>query len=198
MPTADGISKVRGEMYARAVDEAGDRLRELRREEWENLGVGALALGLALVATQVRPALAVPFFLGGLAVGASGLRALWRHWDLLDGLADERDAYVIPEVLAHASREATMDRRRSFATVIRALLPRRVLDARFASVTEELDGLASELDDGGLELDPACAVACMRLLSDPESPLFDPGVSPIELRACIRRVRSGFAPRMPD
>ena len=186
-------------MYARAVDEAGDRLRELRREEWENLGLGALALALALVATQVRPVLAVPLFLGGLAVGATGLRALWRHWDLLDGLADQRDAYVIPEVLAHASREATMERRRGFAAVIRGTLqPRRVLDARFVSAAEELDGLASELENGALELDPACAVACMRLLSDPESPLFDPGVSPIELRACIRRIRSGFAPRMPD
>ena len=184
-------------MYARAVDEAGNRLRELRREEWENLGLGGLVLGLALVATQVRPALAVPLFLGGLAVGASGLRALWRHWDLLDGLADERDAYVIPEVLAHASREATMGRRRSFATVIRTLPPRRVLDARFVSVAEELDGLASELDDDQLELDPACAVACMRLLGDPASPLFDPAVRPIELLSCVRRVRSGFAPRMP-
>ena len=185
-------------MYARAVDEAGDRLRKLRREEWENLGLGALALALALVATQVRPVLAVPLFLGGLAVGATGLRALWRHWDLLDGLADQRDAYVIPEVLAHASREATMERRRSFAAVIRGTLqPRRVLDARFVSAAEELDGLASELDDGTLELDPACAVACMRLLSDPESPLFDPGASPIELRASVRRIRSGFAARTP-
>jgi hypothetical protein len=186
-------------VYARAVDEAGVRLRELRREEWENLGVGALALGLALAATLVRPAFAVPLFLGGLAVGASGLRALWRHWDLLDGLAQERDAYVIPEVLAYASREATIERRRGFAAVICSTLgPRRVLDARFASAVEELEALASELEDVGLRLDPACAVACMRLLSDPESPLFDPRASPIELRAYVRRIRSGFTPRTPE
>ena len=63
-------------MYARAVDEAAARLRELRHEEWEDLGLAALALGLAVVATQVRPAFAMPLFLGGLAVGALGVRAL--------------------------------------------------------------------------------------------------------------------------
>lgn len=190
-------STVRGAMYARAVDEAGLRLRELRHQEWESLGLGALALALALVATQVRPAFAVPLFLGGLVLGASGVRAAWRHWDLVDRLAAERDAYVIPEVLAYASREATPERRHGFATVIRATLrqPHRLLDPRFASTAEELEALATELDDGGLELDPACAVACMRLLGDPESPLFDPAAPAGEVRSRVCRIRAGFAPR---
>lgn len=185
-------------MYARAVDEAGARLRELRREEWEELGLGALALALALVATQLYPPLAVPLFVGGVAVGAFGLRAVWRHWDLLDGLVDQRDAYVIPEVLAYASREATMDRRRCFAAVIRTTVqPRRALDRGSDALVEELDALAAELDDETLELDPACAVACMRLLSAPESPLFDPAASPLDLRASVRRIRNGFTVRTP-
>ena len=71
-------------MYARAVDDASARLQELRQEEWQELGLAALALG--------------PLFLGGILVGARGVRALWRRWDLLDRLAGDHDAYTIAEV----------------------------------------------------------------------------------------------------
>ena len=43
------------QMDARTVDDAGERLRELRREEWQDLGLAALALGLAVVAPRVFP-----------------------------------------------------------------------------------------------------------------------------------------------
>ena len=184
-------------MYARAVDEASARLRELRHEEWEDLGLAALVLGFAVAATQVRPALAVPLFLGGLAVGALGVRALWRNWDLVERLAGERDAYVISEVLAYASREATMERRHSFAALIRGRLrqPGLAFEARIIAAAEELEALASELDDSEVALDPACAVACMRLLSDlAESPLLNPALAPEELRSRVRQIRSGFRP----
>jgi hypothetical protein len=149
-------------MYARALDEAAARLQELRHEEWGDLGLAAFALGLALAATQVRPALSVPLFLGGLVVGVFGVRALWRRWDLIDRLARERDAYVIPEVLAYASREATMERRHSFAALIRGRLKQTEapLDTRLNSAAEELETLATELEDDELALDPACATAC--------------------------------------
>ena len=104
-------SKV-GSMYARAVDEAELRLRELRHEQWLDLALAAVAFGLALAATQIRPSLAMPLFLGGVFAWALGIRALYRHWDLLDRLADERDAFVIPEVALYASRHATGERRR--------------------------------------------------------------------------------------
>jgi hypothetical protein len=68
-------------MYARAVDDP-------RREEWEGLGLAALALALAVAGTQVRPSLAVPLFLG----------ALWRRWDPVVRLDGENDAYVISEL----------------------------------------------------------------------------------------------------
>jgi hypothetical protein len=185
-------------MYARAVDEAAGRLRELRHQEWQDLILGAVALALAVAATQVRPALAMPLLLGGLAVGALGVRALWRRWDLVDRLAGERDAYVIPEVRAYASREATMERRHGFAAVIRRELerPGLVSDAHRTAAAEELEALASELDDDGLELDPACAVACLRLVSDvAESPLLDPAISPEVLRSRVRRIRFGLVRR---
>src|SRR5512132_3490728 len=71
-------------MYARAVEDAATRLRDLRREEWEDFGLAALALTLAVAAAYLQPAFALPLFVGGLAVGARGVQALWRRWDLID------------------------------------------------------------------------------------------------------------------
>ena len=185
-------------MYERAVDEAATRLRELRHEEWQDLGLAALALGLAVVVAEVRPALALPLFVGGLVVGALGVRALWRRWDLLDRLAGERDAYVISDVLAYASRETTMDHRRSFAALIRSTVrqPGPAFQARVDAAAEELEALASELEDEELALDPACAVACRRLLSDlVVSPLLNPVLPPEDLRSRVLQIRLGFTTR---
>jgi hypothetical protein len=184
-------------MYARAVDDAAARLRSLRCEEREDLGLAALVLASAVVAAEIRPPLAVPLFLGGLAVGVLGVRALWRRWDLVERLSGERDAYVIPEVLAYASREAAIDRRHSFAALIRSRLPQPgvVCDERVAAAADELEALAAELDDGTLVLDPAAAVACMRLLTEVgESPLLNPALPPEDLRSRIRQIRAGFKP----
>jgi hypothetical protein len=182
-------------MYARAVDDAAARLRDLRREEWEDLGLGALALGLAVAATQVLPSLAVPLFLGGLAVGARGVRALWHRWTLVERLACDRDAYVISEVRVYAGREATRERRNTLAVLIRHRLeqPGPVFEARISAAAEDLEALVSELDDPELELDPVCAVACARLVSDlEESPLLNPALPPEDLRSHVRQIRAGF------
>ena len=144
------------------------------------------------------PSLALPLFFGGLAVGALGVRALWRRWDLVDRLAGERDAYVLPEVLEHASREATIAKRQTFAALIRSRLsePGPGFAARVGAAGGELEALACELADGELELDPVCAVVCMRLLSDvAESPLLNPALPPDELRSRVRQIRSGFRRR---
>ena len=181
-------------MYARAVDDASARLEELRHEEWQDLGLAALALGLALVATQTRTELAIPLFLGGILVGARGVRALWRRWDLLDRLAGDRDAHAIAEVRAYASREATMKKRHYFAAVIRGELahPHPAVQARTSSLAEELAALVCELDDISLGLDPACAVACAQLVSPAQSLLFNSALPPEELRSRVRQIRSGF------
>jgi len=106
---------------------------------------------------------------------------------------------VIAEVLAFASREATMERRHGYAESIRTVLeqPEWDLDARSSAAREELEALASELDDGKLELDPACAVACARLLrAVAQSPLLlTPAHPPAELCTRIRQIRFGFHPR---
>jgi hypothetical protein len=180
-------------MYARAVEEGAAKLRALRHEEWEDLGLGAVAVALAIAATQVWPELAVPLFVGGVVVGVKGVRAGWRRWDLVDRLADYVDAYVIPEVLAYASQHASMERRRTFAGFVRSRL--LAGDPRLAAVAGDLEALAIDLDDDSLALDPVAAVATMRLLSEPESPLLDRAAPTDELRSRVLQIRSGFKPR---
>jgi hypothetical protein len=182
-------------VYARAVDDAAERLRELRHEECSDLGLAALTFALAVAATRARPDLVVPLLLGGLTVGALGLRAGWRRWDLIDRLAGEGDAHVITAVHGYASQQATMERRQSFAAMIRNQLPQpdRPAEPRIAALADELEELVSELEDPALALHPACAVACMRLLSDVVgSPLLNPASPTDELRSRVCQIRSGF------
>ena len=182
-------------MYARAVDQAAERLCGLRREKRERLGLAALALVLAVVAAAILPELAVPLVVGGLSIGVLGLRALVRHWDLVERLSGERDAYVIPEVLACASRQAEIERRQTLAAMIRSHLPQpgQVSRAGVLAAADELEALARDLDDRRLVLDPAAAVACMRLLTGIDgSPLLSPALPAEDVRSRVYQIRSGF------
>jgi hypothetical protein len=183
-------------MYARAVEEAAVRLRELHRDEWERFGLAAAAMALALGAAQAHHPLAMPLFLGSLVVGGLAVRAVWQRWDLVDRLSAEPDAHAIAEVLDYASREATPERRRGYAALIRhRMRDRSAHDPRMARLADELEALARELEDTRLPLDPACAVACRRLLTDPaDSALFDPAVPAEDLLASVRRIRFGLNP----
>jgi hypothetical protein len=185
-------------MYARAVDDAGERLRELRQEELEDLGLAGVTLALSLAATKGAPTLALPFFIGAISPGVLGIRALWRYWDLVHRLAGDPDAYSIGEVLSYASRETTMERRGRFATLIRCHL--EAPGARLDDAAEELAALADELEDESLELSPACAVVCSRLVSDPaQSTLLCDAELPLAaLRSTVRRIRSGFTARCAE
>jgi hypothetical protein len=183
-------------MDARAVDEAAARLRTLREEERGQLGLAAVSLALAVAATEVRPALALPIMVGGLVLAVMGTRAVWRRWELVERLSGEREAYVIPEVRAFAGREATLERRQTYAALIRSRLRRDGVrgDAGILAAADDLEALASELEDGSLALDPSAAVECMRLLRDvDQSPLHNPAASPEELRSRVRRIRQGFS-----
>ena len=182
-------------MYARALQEAEAHLVEVRHDEMHRLGLSGLALGASLTATVAFPPLALPLFVGGLTIGALGIRSLWRHWDLVDRLADDRDAYLIPEVRAYAARDARMDRRLGHAAHIRSWIEQASLpdDVRIAEFAAELEELACALEDRDLELDPASAVACRRLVSDPTvSPLLNSALPRDGVRSSIARIRSGF------
>jgi hypothetical protein len=183
-------------MYARTVDDAAARLRELRQEEREALALGALALGLAVAASEITPALALPLLLGGLFVGALGLQALWRRWDLVDRLSGDRDAYAIPEVLTYASLHTSMESRHGSAQAIRRFLHQpSFYEPTPAAVARELEALACELDDAALTLASDRAVACSKMLDE----LFERRalntVTWADVRSEALRIRSGFRPR---
>jgi hypothetical protein len=181
-------------MHARAVEDAGTRLRQLQHEEVQDLALAGVAIASALAATQRAPSLALPLFVGGLALGMLGIRALWRHWDLVDRLAAEPDAYTLAEVFTYASRETTMDRRRAFAARIRHALE-GAEEGRLGDAAAELAALTDELEDETLELSPSCAVVCARLLGEPaQSALLNP-VLRDQLRSTTLRIRAGLAPR---
>ena len=181
-------------MYARVLEEAEARLVDLHHDEVQRIALSAVALGASLAATVVYEPLVMPLFLGGLVLGVLGIGAIWRHWDLLDRLADDRDAYSIPAVRAYAARDARMDRRRANAAQIRAWihdpLPGNARVVEFAGALEEL---ARELEDEALDLDPACAIACRRLVTDPlTSPLFNEALPGEDVGSTIVRIRTGF------
>jgi len=188
-------------MYARAVEDAEARIRELRREEYRDLGLAAAVLALAVIVTFVHPPLAFPLLVGGFAVGFLGLRALWRRWDLVERLSGDHDAYVISEVLRRAARETTAERRRLYAASIRIQLDasNSLYAERASRAARELEALAADLDDETLELDPAAGVACARLLEDyAESPLLNLALPADELRSRVCQIRAGFRPRAPE
>ena len=180
-------------MHARAIDDAQVRLLDLRQDEVQDTTLAGVALSASLVSTVVCPPLVVPLFVGGLAMGVLGIRAIWRRWDLVDRLADDRDAYAIPQVREYAARDACMKRRRQYAALTRSWAESP--DTALAGLRDQLDALARELEDATLALDPSAALACRRLLTDPTvSPLFDDVDDVDELRSRIARIRAGFRP----
>jgi hypothetical protein len=91
-------------MDARTLEACGIRLAELRSEERQRFAVSAAALGVSLALTAAYQPLVLPLFVGGIVLWALAMRSMWRHWDLVDRLANDRDAHVIPEVATYASR----------------------------------------------------------------------------------------------
>ena len=153
---------------------------------------------MALGATQLFPTLALPLTVGALAVAYLALRAFWRHWELIDLLLLDRDAYQIRDVRLRAERSATMDNRHMLARSIRSMLeePGYASAARVSAAAAQLEALMRELDDAELSLDPACAVACERLVTDSGvSPLLNPALSADDTGGRVRQIRAGFEPQ---
>jgi hypothetical protein len=181
-------------MIARAVEEADRRLHDLRREEWEDGALAVAACTLAIAASVVYPTLALPLFVGAMFVLGRATAAEWRRSDLLDALVLERDAYAIAEVRARAEHEASMDNRRWLSRAIRSRLE-LAENPRVLANGDQFAALADELVDARLELDPACAVACSRLLTDDIwSPLNNEALPAEDVRSRLVQIRSGFHP----
>lgn len=184
-------------MYAWQIDRAASELRELRHEEVLDAALAGLTFGLAITASELARSFAVPLLVGALTSIFLAGRAFWRHWDLLDRLLLERDAYRINEVRRRAERSARMTNRQLLAASITRLLahPYCACSARVLAEAEELEALSRELDDPELILDPICAVACERLLREGPSPLFDEALPAGDTGVRIRQIRAGFERR---
>jgi hypothetical protein len=177
------------------------RLRELRQDEWADLVLAALAMGLALTASFVHPPLALPLFVGALASSVLAGRAFFRRSELFDRLLLDRDAHAIPEVRRRAEELASPESRRALAHALRSRLtpaPGCSISPRVALVADEMRELAGALDDETLSLDPACAVRCHQLLNNyAESPLLNYLLPEQDVQVWLRRIRCGFEPRTP-
>jgi hypothetical protein len=183
-----------GEMIARAVEDADRRLRDLRREDWEDGALAAAAMALAIAASAFRPTFALPLFAGGMFVAGRAVVAGWRRWELLDRLVVERDANALSEVRGLAEQEACMVNRRRLSRSIRSGLE-RTETPRIVAKADQLLAIADELVDQRLELDPAYAVACLRLLTDyVGSPLLNSALPAEDVRSRLVQIRSGFHP----
>ena len=185
-------------MTARRVEEAGDRLRKLRQDEWSELALAGLAMSLALGATALHPPLALPFLIGAFALTGLGLRAFLLRWELFDDLLLDPDAYAISEVRRAAAKAASMRNRRELARLVRnrlapAPVPGYPVRTRIAEVSDDLAELARELDDETLALEPWCAVRCEQLVTSvTDSPLLNDALPAEDLRSRINQIRAGF------
>jgi hypothetical protein len=175
-------------MNARQVDDATTRLHDLQIEGIGDLALAVLATGLALTATQVRPALAIPFLLGAFAVGFLGLRAYVRRTFLVEDLAGDPDAYTIPAVRRFALRATAPQHRHDLARSIRIALTGSsgVVADRFRAVQPELEELVVVLEDDDHPLDPYAIVTLERWLNDPCGSFRDPDAPVAELRSRLR------------
>ena len=169
-------------MNARQVDDAAGRIHELGVETAGDIALAVVATGLALAATQLLPALAMPFLVGAIAVGFLGVRAFVRRTFLVEDLAAEPDAYSIHAVRSYGLRAATCEHRHALARTIRA----EAGEPRLAPVHVELEQLVGVLEDDRRRLDPCTLVALEQWLRDPGGSFRDPEAPAVEQRPRLR------------
>jgi len=185
-------------MTARKVDEASARLRELRQDEWSDLGLAGVAMGLAIATSTLHPPLTLPLLIGAFVLLVLGLRALVRRGELFDSLLLDQDAYSISEVRRRAAEAASMKSRRELAGALRRRLSPvpgygYSVRPRVAAVSADLAALAEDLEDETLDFDPWCAVRCEQLVTSvTESPLLNDALPAEDLLARINQIRAGF------
>jgi hypothetical protein len=182
-------------MTARDVELLDRRLGELHERAVGQLALAWVAFALALVATELRRDLVIPFLIGAIALTGLGLSAFIRKTLLVEDAAVDRDTYVLDAVRRYAARLATCERRRDDADSIRRLLaqPELAIAARVEANRAELEAIADELERDELALDPVSAVALDRLLLRPEeSALYNEQLPPECVRSRLVQIEAGF------
>lgn len=181
-------------MNARQIEQADERLHDLKVRAVEDMVLAACGFGLALAATQLRPAFAVPLLVGAIALCFLGVQALVRRSFLIEDLAADRDAYVIPDVRGFGLRAASPAHRHQLARVLRVALLGSTYETaeRLQAVRPELDELIADLEDDSLRWEPPAAVGLERWLNDPLGSFHDQTVPVTELRSRLRVFLAGF------
>jgi hypothetical protein len=127
----------------------------------------------------------MPFLLGALGVGFLGVRALVLRTFMVEDLAGDRDAYVIPAVQRFGQRAADRSHRHDLARSIRVALTSSsgTTLERLRAVQSELDELAALLEDDGVAIDAYSMILLDRWLRDPGGSFRNPAVPVAEVRS---------------
>ena len=185
------------EMYARAVDNAGLRLRELRREECVTSPLGPQRWRRrswrprSSPVSQSRSSSAASWSSHGADRGMASVGDRRRPCGGARRVRDRGDPHARAEG-GHDGAPARVRRVHPPGRPCRRGRPARHGRPRVAGA-----GSRSSKTTGSL-LEPACGVACARLVSDPyRSPLLDRSSTQEDVRSYVRHIREGFARRMP-
>jgi hypothetical protein len=187
-------------MNARELEAAAEILERRRRR--------AVQAFVAVVAVAAAAVAVGPFFTRiALALGvAAAFEAIlaYAFWverrELIERLALDSAAYMIPAVASFGSRITALRERERLAAWIRSVArePERLgsfyLADRARAFAREFETVAQELARPAATVQAPVAVACRRLLTRPvQSPLYNPNLPEEDLAALLRRIRSGIA-----
>jgi len=178
---------------ARAVEQAGRQLRELRAQSVDALLLAPPAFGAALAATWYSPSLAIPLLAGACVVACRGVVAYVRRHLLVEDLALDPDAQSLDEVRRFSLEAASPKRRAELAETIHRMLDASQGKAACVEANRaQLEELAAALEDRELELEPIEAVRLNRMAATNWSPLYDPVATPADARDRLRHILNGF------
>jgi hypothetical protein len=184
---------------AYALDQADRRLRLWRREEIDDALLALFAGACAGLVARFEVRLALALAIGaGLALALAAMAAARRR-GLVASLALDRDAYVLEDVRHLGERLTTHPARERFARTFASLAadpersPPCFSRSRVRAFAPELGLVADELRDPEMQVEPTSAAECRRLLTDGVvSPLLNPDVPVVDLRATLIRIEHGI------
>lgn len=186
-------------MTARQVDRAAERLdgiRQRRRGRLVALGVAAAA---ALVALTQSTALAISFGLGVLVMALLAFSDTCRRRELLQRLALNPNAYVVPEVKRYGDYLVGPRGRRRLAASLDRVLSHAgtpmsyCIGERVNKFRDEIEALAASLRAPKSDVEPTSVALCWRLLTRAaESPLYNGNIPADDLGFQVQRIQAGI------
>jgi hypothetical protein len=186
---------------ARSIEQFEREVTVQSRHEFADAGLALLIGALAGLAILIDTRLAFALVGGAAFALVLALVAALKRRSLIHRLTLERDAYVIPAVRRYGRRLTRQRARKRLSRSLTSLVadPWRsapyVVPTRVVAFADDLEEIARELGEADTEVDPVCAAACLRLLTEgANSPLLNPALPVEDLRAALMRIRNGIHP----